>query len=558
MRRASWLRRAQALGACALAMCVVTTAAWAKPWSFGVMPDTQWTCSTDPAGANPNGVPVSIIDQINAQFVNAGVKFVIQVGDLTENGNDADEVVRAAASQTLYKAGIGFFPMRGNHETYGAGNGFGVPVFQSNYPQTQGLGETWGARHFSSPTSVSTDLAGLSYSFDYENARFVIIDPWVTPSKNVAPGDGYNYGYSIGDQQAWISSRLDRRARGGRHAFVFSHQPLIAENHQDSPFVGYTDANPAMQNAFFASLQDNDVKYYISGHDHLHQRSLIASPDGLSYVQEIISGSDSSKFYTPKALTDAKWFGQKVREQSVAQDLYRVGFYIYTVDGPRVTVDYYADDHGSWLSDESYPTGPDGAGSHVTPTLSFVRRESFGYSLNGQEFVIPQGGSYSVVQDDFSGTEAKILAGANGSTATDYTGRALAKTVDTGWTSACDAQDDDTASDVLALWGMTDVGSSQTDVYALSLTYDQRRTGGKHLGEGKFGIVTRAANGNWINAVDANVAGVKRFVVGPWRAGYGLGTYGLDPSKKVAWAVIDHEGEFAVASFDQHRDHGCR
>jgi hypothetical protein len=55
----------------------------------------------------------------------------------------------------------------------------------------------------------------MSYSFDYgtpgNNARFVIVDPWVTPSKNVAPGNGYNYGYSIAEQQSWISSRLNEK-----------------------------------------------------------------------------------------------------------------------------------------------------------------------------------------------------------------------------------------------------------------------------------------------------------------------------------------------------------
>ena len=92
---------------------------------------------------------------------------------------------------------------------------------------------------------------------------------------------GYYYGYSFGDQQSWITSRLAGR-EAGTHAFVLAHQPLIAENHQDCPFVGYTNANPDMQNAFYASLQNNGVGYYICGHDHIHQRSMIASPDGKS------------------------------------------------------------------------------------------------------------------------------------------------------------------------------------------------------------------------------------------------------------------------------------
>ena len=145
----------------------------------------------------------------------------------------------------------------------------------------------------------------MSYSFDYgdpgNNVRFVILDTWATPSKVDNNADGYAYGYTVNDQQPWINSRLDKNTRGTEHAFVFSHQPLIAENHQDTMFSGYTNANPDWQNAFFASLQNNDVKYFISGHDHIHQRSIIASPDGKSNVQEIIAASNSSKFYTPKA-----------------------------------------------------------------------------------------------------------------------------------------------------------------------------------------------------------------------------------------------------------------
>ena len=122
----------------------------AKPWKFGVMGDTQWT-TTDPAGANPDTVPLSIIDQVNQQFINAGVKFVIEVGDLTDDGNNVSEVTRAAAAQSLYNHGIGFFPFRGNHETYGTNNSYGIPIFQTNYPQTRGISNTFNATNFNSP-----------------------------------------------------------------------------------------------------------------------------------------------------------------------------------------------------------------------------------------------------------------------------------------------------------------------------------------------------------------------------------------------------------------------
>ncbi len=56
------------------------------------------------------------------------------------------------------------------------------------------------------------------------------------------------------------------------------------------------------------------------------------------------------------------------------------------------------------------------------------------------------------------------------------------------------------------------------------------------------------SEGKWINAVDRNFSGTRKFVVGPYKAKYGLGTYGVDPSTKTAWAVVNYSADFAVAN----------
>lgn len=523
-----------------------------------MLADAQWTCPGDPAGNNPNQVAKSIIDQITPRFIRAGVKFVMQVGDFTEHGGNADIQVCAAAVQPLLDAGIGFFPMRGNHEISAlptGTNGYGIPQFLASFPQTRGLSNTFGAVHFSSPIAVSSELNGLSYAFDYgvagHDARFVVIDPWATPARSMAIGK-YRCGYAIGAQQAWIGAQLDAHARGTLHAFVFAHQPLMAEYHQDSPFAGNTATNPAQQNAFIASLQANAVKYYICGHDHLHQRSLIASPDGFSVVEEIIGASDSSKFYAPQATDDAGWAAQKYRETSLSQERSAVGYYIYTVDGPRVTVDYYADDHGHWQSDSNYPSGYGLPGNQVTPTFRFVRKETFGYSLNGQRFLVPQGGSYTGVIDrvpsgaaygeQYRGTTAYILAGGNSSTNRDFSGRAFTREIDTGWTPTA------LASDALMLWGLADLGSNQTDPYVLALTYDPTVTTRAAIQAGTFGLVSRITPADrWVNATSLNVGGIApKCVLEPWHPGQALGVCGVDTNTATAWAVVNHPGQFAV------------
>jgi hypothetical protein len=132
-------------------------------------------------------------------------------------------------------------------------------------------------------------------------------------------------------------------------------------------------------------------------------------------------------------------------------------------------------------------------------------------------------------------TTARILGGVNGSAATDSSGRALVKTVDTAWASQ--TRRDELTSNIVTLSGLADLGASRTDSYVLSVSY-----------KGGAGILaTRDGKGRWVNAVDHNAGGAKHFVLGPWKAKYGLGTFGYDAKSHTAWAVVNHNGNFAVA-----------
>ena len=174
--------------------------------------------------------------------------------------------------------------------------------------------------------------------------------------------------------------------------------------------------------------------------------------------------------------------------------------------------------------------------------MDFAKAETFGYGLNGKEFFVPQGQSYTTVKDGFQGTSAQILGGTNGSTVSDAAGRAFTKDVTTGWSCAtgCGLE-----SNILTLWGLADLYASHTDTYALSMSSDQYR-GWSHFGRDQ-GILVTQSHGQWLNAVDANAGGTQHFVYGPWKASYGLGTYGVDPSTHTAGAVINHAGQFAIA-----------
>jgi hypothetical protein len=563
------------------------SASSAQSWKFGVMSDTQWGVPDD--GKNPGSCSVDIVKALNQQFIAKKVKFVVEVGDLVDKLGDKKtgvtaesianaEGVRAAFAQELYNAGIGFFPLRGNHDAHRLS---GVE-FKRIYPQTQnGTMNATPASVFSipnpdaatqpfpkpegSPFTIGTnfctpdpkqtrnlDWSGLSYSFDYENARFILLDQFspLNAKENEKPD------LTIDLQVPWISDTLAGKPTGS-HAFVFGHKGLISENHVDTLFGNDPAESGLNQNAFITALYKNGVRYYMQGHDHMHDRSLVSvttgtPTDGVSpRVQNIICASDSDKFYRPNVPSnDEKYnvgvFGHS-RQAKVSQELRTIGYYVYTVDGPRVTGEYYSAKVPNAAPNSNCKTDPDMCEFMIqaTPALSFVKAESFGYSLNGKEFLVCQtdqekcNSSYAQVADSYKGTSAKILSGANVSKAQDKNKRPFLKTVDTGWTD----KDDTAASNILSLWGMGDLNSDQTDVYTLSLT-------DTNVGKGALGLASKS-KGKWVNAVDKNQGGTKKYVAGPWKQGYGLGTYGFDAKTSTAWAVVNYAGKFAVATITQ-------
>lgn len=531
----------------ALGFGAVMPSALAASFSFGVMGDTQWKSNLD--GENPGTAAVGIALQVQQQFINHQVKFVIQIGDLVDSvGTNAINLkARADAAQPLYDAGIGFFPLRGNHDSGTAAANY----FPTLFPQTTGTANTWGASQFDSPyfagASDPNKLKGLSYSFDYGNARFVLLDQFTRKD-----GSG-STNSNIVDQVDWIDTRLDGKG-ASNHGFVFAHKELIGQNHTDSLFGSNPASNATAQNAFIASLDENGVRYAIGGHDHMHHRSLVTSPDRNSQVQQIIASSNSYKFYVPANPTSKdEIYNVPNREQVVQQELYSIGYYIFNVDGPRVTVDYYAsptDVSGRNAGcGTSFATLKD-CDLSVTPVLSFSKRETFGYSLNGKQFVIQPGQTFTGIADSsptgagWKGTEMAILAGNNAVSNTILDGRAVVQDVNTGWSEASGNQ----VSDVLSLWGMANtLGSDQTDPYVLSMRYDPTGLDGL-VQAGQVYLMTPDAGGKWVNAVDLNHGGTKTFVLGAYNAAYGLGTFGVNPQDHTAWAVLNHGSDFAVAA----------
>jgi hypothetical protein len=566
-----------------------------EPWSFGVMPDTQWTVADD--GYNPNTIAANIVKQVDKQFINAGVKFVVAVGDMVDQGTTGPVTnidVRALYAQDLYNAGIGFYPLRGNHEAnegaqptlsgtelryafpqIGTGVNNNTPAAittglispttdLANNPPAAKTGSSFiVGTDFTEPVSVNTANNSVSYAFRYNNATFMLLDQFDVN------GDYYNS--TIPQQQQWISNTLSSRP-AGTQAFVFTHKNLLGGNHKDNLFGGpitKTDpgdgvgvitatlsiadqqtlaAKQAAENAFIASMQANNVPFVITGHDHQHYASYVSSPDGQSHVHQLIGASESTKFYIPTVPTSTN-------DLPIQQELGRVGYYIVTVDGPRTTIDYYGDVSGG----SDY--GLNGAAFH------FAKISSMHYSLNGKEKVVEWKGSYNMADDTtkaatlengFLSTRTTMVitgtfgAGTNGTLPTTNTGTRIWNDVTTGWKPASSGLG--LASDILSLNGMNrSLGSEKTDEYVLSMSYVTpsgipSSTLNTMILSGTFGLITKDSSGRWMMAGSHIYAINPKFVVGPYNPSYKLGTYGIYTPTNTAWAVVNYNGDFAVGS----------
>jgi hypothetical protein len=232
----------------------------------------------------------------------------------------------------------------------------------------------------------------------------------------------------------------------------------------------------------------------------------------------------------------------------ISQEVNNHGYYIYTIDGPRVIADYYSDAVGGFQDGLNYP---DGTGSLKRPDYHFVKKETWGYSLNGQQYLIAQGDPYTGIEETYGTTSARILDGTNNSTTTDLTPdtRALTKIVNTGWV---DNPGVSVRSDIFSLVGMGELGSNpiMADTYVLEMGTTVLFPYSYILG-GRVGIATYV-NGEWVNAASENFGGIStfQFKYGPYQPGYDLGTWGFDRATDTFWVVLNYDADFAISLMD--------
>jgi hypothetical protein len=560
----SWMR----FVACVLA-CVAARPVLAEPWRFGVLGDTQWpdtvrvavlgktgdtlkaadgTDSTTILDGdslsgyrNPHMVPAYFLRQIHQRFRDHGVRFVMAVGDLSDWPSLESMRARATWTQELYDAGIGFFPVRGNHDEGPVAAAEFVRVFPQTKNGTMGatpadaflwtdsqnihpvltrphrapfaIGES-----FSSPSCAK----GRSYAFRDQGATFVLLDQFMgTISEGVKT-------CPMSTQIPWMDSVLSARPVGSP-AFLVVHKPVIGATHADNLF-GDTPASDTTSTAkFFEVLNRNGVRLVFAGHDHQFQHSIVEEPGarGLRLQQAILPGA-SYKFYPPLKIDEQHnlpAFGKR-REMPLAQELGSVGYTVVELDGDRVEIANWAAPSGIQMGE--LLQAPDLTGK-------WTLRRKWGWSSRGKQALLAQGDSLKVLSDSSMGTRVRVLAGIWKTSRGDFYNRPVYALAATDWRRV-----EGMSSAAWTLWGLEKaVGSFATPTFALAMGIDAG-VSDADLRSGKIRLMRTDSLGAW-KPVGAGVARI-----GAWKSTDAVGTYGVDVDRREAWAVVDRSGDFAV------------
>jgi PKD repeat protein len=276
------------------AAVVVSPAPVDASWRFAVVGDTH--------------VPyANIIGEMVTSMIADRVSLVLVPGDIVHGGSGSNAAelrtqlaTWKATMAPLYAAGIGVYPIRGNHEADVKGDT--LPVWTEAFSGTAAL-----------PGNGPTGETNLTYSFTHKNALFLGLDEYVSLHRV---------------NQPWVDQQL--AAKGTRpHVFAFGHEPAFKAFHTDC-----LDDYPTERNAFWNSLAAAGARMYLSGHDHFFDVARIDDGDGDpadDLMQVVVGGGGGDLFdryayvgdnatFTPTNLTHDKSFGYLLVEVSGASD----------------------------------------------------------------------------------------------------------------------------------------------------------------------------------------------------------------------------------------------
>jgi hypothetical protein len=174
--------------------------------------------------------------------------FMVSPGDIDPPDNTYATIQKYIDPTYLW------YPVAGNHETETASDMVWLRIFNRD-------GNTL-------PNIVNVGPAGCAettYSFDYGNAHFVVLNEYFDGSSDVGTD-----GDVVESLRAWLEDDLSYY--GKPITFVFGHEPAFPQPDADNGRIRHSgdslDKYPGNRDAFWNTLAAYNVTAYICGHTH--------------------------------------------------------------------------------------------------------------------------------------------------------------------------------------------------------------------------------------------------------------------------------------------------
>ncbi len=272
-------------------LIATSTLAQTTKWRFIAVGDTRGASSADPVNS-------TILGELTDQIVSQQAEFVIVPGDLVYSGSLANFQIWTNAMSKVYQAGIGVYPVLGNHDATDA----------TSFRQVIG-------QHL--PDNGPAGEVNRTYAFSCANVLVLALDTYVNPGRV---------------NQSWVDSVL--AANTFPHVFAFGHMPAFKANHADC-----LDDYSAERDAFWTSLRNAGARVYFCGHDHFYDHMRVYDGDGNADndVHQLIVGGGGAPLYTSYAYdgVNSVWAPGNVFHEN------QYGYTLVEVDGLTITLTAY-------------------------------------------------------------------------------------------------------------------------------------------------------------------------------------------------------------------------
>ena len=197
----------------------------------------------------------------------------------------------------VYEAKIPLYVVRGNHDTAAA----------QDTPKGRVLA-AWRAAFPELPQNGPAGEEGLTYSVDFENARFIAADEFIGKKKGF-DAKVYDSAVNSGMVSPWVIAKV--KESKARWVFVFGHEAAFIGHHTDCV------ANvPEERDALFDALGEKGG-VYLAGHDHMYVRQVAPDRAGRPVLTLVVGDAGA-----PSQLYDNSGLNAEVGRKVVPKNFF--------------------------------------------------------------------------------------------------------------------------------------------------------------------------------------------------------------------------------------------